>query len=308
MKQMYAKSFSNSLNAGSWGPSDYTIDPWTANYVGIRKANLFIENIDKVPLDDAFSADQRSRLKGEAIFLRAYYHFLLMRVYGPVPISDHSIAFTDDLKAIRRDPIDKCAAFVASECDKAAALLPSNITNATEFGRPSKAVCLALKARVLLYMASPLWNGGNPDYQDIKNDDGTKLFPAADGGRWQVAADAAKACIDQAESAGYGLYRSASNDPVLNYQEIFFVNNNKEVLFANNPGIFNDNDVYSDPRSTYGGFTLNSITQNMVDDYEMADGTRPILVIILTLPLSSILLPAIRKRVLPRQTIPRVTI
>jgi len=276
MEQMYAGSFSNSINAGSWGPSTYTIDPWTANYVGIRKANLFIENVDKVPLDDFFTSGLRSKLKGEAMFLRAYFHFLLMRVYGPVPISDHSIPFTEDMKAIRRDPIDKCAAFVAAECDKAAALLPPNITNVTDYGRPTKAVCLALKARVLLYMASPLWNG-NPDYKDIKNDNGTRLFPDADAGRWQAAADAAKACIDQAESAGYGLYRSASNDPVLNYQEIFFVNNNKEVLFANNPGFFNDNDVYSDPRSTYQGFTLNSITQNMVDDYEMADGTRPIL-------------------------------
>lgn len=276
MEEMYAGSFSNSLNSGSWGPTTYTIDPWTANYVGIRKANLFIENIDKVPLDDVFTADARTRLKGEALFLRAYFHFLLMRVYGPVPISDHSATFSDDFKAIRRDPIDKCAAFVASECDKAAALLPPIITNATEYGRPTKAVCLALKARVLLYMASPLWNG-NPDYKDIKNDDGTRLFPDEDPNRWQAAADAAKACIDQAESAGYGLYRSADNDPVKNYQEIFYVNNNKEVLFANNPGFFNDNDVYSDPRSTYQGFTLNSITQNVVDDYEMADGTQPIL-------------------------------
>jgi hypothetical protein len=276
MEQMYSLSFSNSLNAGSWGPTTYTIDPWTANYVGIRKANLFIENVDKVPLDDFFTSELRSKLKGEALFLRAYFHFLLMRVYGAVPISDHSVAFTDDLKAIRRDPVDKCAAFVAAECDKAAALLPPNITNATDYGRPTKAVCLALKARVLLYMASPLWNG-NPDYKDIKNDDGARLFPDGDAGRWQAAADAAKACIDQSESAGYGLYRSASNDPVKNYQEIFYVNNNKEVLFANNAGLFNDNDVYSDPRSTYAGFTLNSITQNVVDDYEMADGTRPIL-------------------------------
>ena len=71
MEQMYAPSFSNSINSGSWGPTTYTIDPWTANYVGIRKANLFIENIDKVPLDDVFTADARTRLKGEALFLRA---------------------------------------------------------------------------------------------------------------------------------------------------------------------------------------------------------------------------------------------
>jgi hypothetical protein len=62
MEQMYPPSFSNSLNSGAWGPSTYTLDPWSANYVGIRKANLFIENIDKVPLDDAFTEDQRTRM------------------------------------------------------------------------------------------------------------------------------------------------------------------------------------------------------------------------------------------------------
>lgn len=275
MEQFYPPSFSNAMNQGSWDPTTLVLDPWSANYSGIRKANIFIENVDKVPLDQAFTESMRTRWKGEAMFLRAYYHFLLLRLYGPVPISAHSIPFTDDLKAIRRDPIDQCAAFVASECDNAATLLPPRITATTEYGRPSKAACLALKARVLLYMASPLWNG-NPDYAGIKNDDGKRLFPDAVAGRWQTAADAAKACIDQAEAAGYALHRSANNDPVKNYQEVFYLNNNVEAIFSYNAGFFNDHDVYSEPRSMRG-FTLNSVTQNIVDDYEMADGTRPVL-------------------------------
>ncbi len=276
MEQMYPPSFSNNLNGGNWGPTSYTIDPWTNNYIGIRKANIFIENIDKVPVDNEFFLqDMKPRVKGEAIFLRAYFHFLLIRIYGAVPISDHSITFSEDLYAIRRDPIEKCVEFITTECDKAAALLPSMVTSATEYGRPSKATCMALKARALLYMASPLWNG-NPDYSNIKNDNGTRLFPDHMASRWQDAANAAKACIDQAESAGYGLYFSTNNDPIKNFQEIFYVNNNKEVFFAFNAGYFNDNDVYSDPRSI-SGFTLNGATQNIVDAYEMADGSTPIL-------------------------------
>jgi len=276
MEQMYPPSFSNNLNAGTWNPTSTTINPWTANYVGIRKANLFIENIDKVPTDDVFAAANKSRAKGEAIFLRAYFHFLLMRNYGAVPIQDHSLPLDYDMRSIRRDPIEKCAAFVASECDKAAELLPARITSTSEYGRPAKTVCLALKARVLLYMASPLWNG-NPDYAAIKNDNGTRLFPDFVASRWQDAATAAKACIDQAESVGHALYTSANNDPIQNYYQAFYVNNNKEIFFSYNVGVWGDHDVYSEPRGMAGaGFTLNSVTQDVVDDYEMATGVQPI--------------------------------
>jgi len=274
LEQGYAPSFSNSMNSGAWNPSSYVVDPWTANYNGIRKANLFLENIDKVPLNDQFTQAQKNRLKGEAIFLRAYFHFLLIRVYGPVPIADHSSNVSDDFANIRRDPIDKCVSFITTECDKAAALLPPRITADGEYGRPAQSVCLALKARTLLYMASPLWNG-NPDYANLKDDRGTRLFPDFLASRWQDAATAAKACIDEAEAAGYALYTSANNDPVNNYFETFYQNNNKELFFCFNAGLFNDHDVYSDPLSILG-FTLNAPTQDLVDDYEMANGVRPI--------------------------------
>lgn len=277
MEEMYPNAFSNILNAGSLNTVSYTMNYWTDLYIGIRKANIFLENIDKVPTDDVFTADNRTRLKGEALFLRAFFHFLLMRVYGPVPIEDHSLPLDFDFRTIRRDPIDKCAAFVASECDKAAALLPARITASIDYGRPAKSACTALKSRVLLYMASPLWNG-NPDYANIKNDNGTRLFPDFVASRWQDAATAAKDCIDQTAAAGYGLYTSASNDPTANYYEASYVNNNKEIFFAYNEGINGDHDVYSEPRGMNGtGFTLNGITQDMVDDYEMANGTQPIL-------------------------------
>lgn len=274
MDQFYPISFSNNMNAGSWNPSSYAVDPWTSNYTGIRKANIFIENIDKVPPDNIFSEAMRSRLKGEAIFLRAYFHFLLTRVYGPIPVMDHTVPLSADFSTVRRSPIDSCIAFITAECDKAAALLPDRITDVTEFGRPCKTVCLALKARALLYMASPLWNG-NPDYKDVKDKQGIRLFPDYDGGRWQAAATAAKACIDQATSAGYALYTSATNDPVKNYQELFYNNNNKEVFFSRNCGYFNDHDVYCEPRSLQG-FTLNAPTQDLVDEYEMSNGEQPI--------------------------------
>jgi len=275
LEQGYAPSFSNSMNTGAWNQNTYIVDPWTSNYTGIRKACIFIENIDQVPLDNQFTSDMRTRLKGEALFLRAYFHFLLIRVYGPVPIVNSTVPLSADFNAIRRNSIDSCVSFITSECDKAAALLPDRITDETEYGRPAKSVCLALKSRALLYMASPLWNG-NPDYTGIKDDKGTQLFPNYDASRWQTAATAAKACIDQAAAAGYALYTSATSDPVKNYQELFYTNNNQEVFFSFNCGYFNDHDVYSEPLSLLG-FTLNAPTQDLVDDYEMANGTQPIL-------------------------------
>lgn len=272
LKQGHQPSFCNKMVAGSWDPNSTDINPWRRNYEGLRKANLFIENIDKVPLDQYYTSQDRERQKGEAIFMRAFFHFLLIRVYGPVPIADSSMSMSADFKAIRRQPIEKCVEYIISECDKASALLPPRVTAATEYGRATRIASLALKARTLLYMASPLFNG-NPDYANFKDNEGVQLFPRYSATWWQRAADAAKACIDQAEAAGYGLY--TSGDPIKSYQELFYANNNKEVFFARNEGTYDAFDVYSEPGSL-GGFGLHGPTQDIVDDYEMANGTRPI--------------------------------
>lgn len=274
LKEGYQISFCNLMTAGAWDPTSTQINPWKKNYEGLRKANLFIENIDKVPLDQFYTAQNRERQKAEAIFLRAFFHFLLIRVYGPVPITDSSMTMATDFKTIRRQPVEKVVSFIVSECDKAAAILPPRITENTEYGRPVRSAALALKARVLLYMASPLWNG-NPDYANFKDNEGNRLFPDYDASRWQAAATAAKACIDQTEAAGYGLYYSPGNNPIKNYQELFYVNNNREVFFAFNDGFYDAFDVYCEPRSL-NGFTLHAPTQDQVDQYEMANGLRPI--------------------------------
>lgn len=278
MEMSYDPNFSNNMNVGNWTPADYVQDFWSKYYIAIRKANVFLENIDKLAPSDQAPASKISRWKGEAIFLRAFYHFLLIRVYGPVPIMDKTVSLDADFLTYKRDPIDKCVSFITSECDKAGALLDPRIAAANDYGRPDKTTALALKARVLLYMASPLWNGGNSDLTSLKNKDGGRLFPDYDATRWQTAATAAKACIDQAEGVGHKLYRSATNDPAKNYWETFYVNFNDEVFFTRNDPDYNNIDTYSEPRGMPGAFwPLQTPTQDMVDEYEMANGTRPIL-------------------------------
>jgi len=276
MEMSYSGNFATEMNLGNWNPVTYTLDFWSNCYYAIRKANLFLENIDKLVPSDLAPVTKINRWKGEAIFLRAFYHFLLIRVYGPVPVLDRTYNLNEDFSTVRRQPIDQCVNFIVAECDKAAALLEPKVSSPSDYGRPSKAAALALKARTLLYMASPLWNG-NPDYAGFKDKEGTPLFPDFDGGRWQVAADAAKKCIDEASAAGYTLYRSGNNNPVKNYQELFYTNFNSEVFFTGNDPDYQNIDAYSEPRGMTGAnWPLQSPTQDLVDDFEMANGTRPI--------------------------------
>jgi hypothetical protein len=278
MEQGHPPSYCNLMNDGTWtNIPGQGQDPWSYHYQGIRKANVFLENIDKLPLSESVTQARINRWKGEATFLRAYYHFLLIRLFGPIPIFDKSIAINGDFSAVRRQPIDKCVQFIVDECDKAAPLLNVRIPSDddSQFGRPTKIAALALKARVLLFMASPLWNG-NPDYAGLQTD-GVRLFPDFSATRWKTAANAAKDAIDQAELAGHKLYRSASNDPVLNYQELFYTNFNDESIWVRTMGDYVHLDTYSEPRGVPGtGFSLNAPTQNIVDQYEMANGERPI--------------------------------
>lgn len=269
MELTWTYPFAQLMTAGAWSADVIEQNVWRFNWEGIRKTSIFLENIDKTPFDDE---SQRNAFKGEAIFLRAFFHFLLLRAHGPIPVISHSFQSEDDF-AIKRGTLEEGANFIVAECDRAAGLLPMTVTS-DKLGRATKAAALALKARLLLYMASPLFNG-NPDYVNFTDKDGRKLFPSFNDQKWQIAADAAKDCIDEVEQAGYGLYKSPSNDPLRNYQELFIQRHNKEVLFARNMGTYNKLELAASPNGM-GGWSGLCPTQEQVDAYEMADGTAPI--------------------------------
>lgn len=269
MEITFLGAYSHMLNSGAWSANDYYPDIWGFMYEGIRKTNVFLENVARVPMDET----ERNKWIGEATFLRAFFHFMLARIYGAIPIADHAYTLSEDYTKIRRQPVDKVADFIAGECDKAASLLDWKVAP-DKYGRITKPAALALKAQVLLYLASPLWNG-NVDYTGLRDKEGTQLFPSFDKERWRRAAVAAKACIDGAEANGYRLYRSATNDPVRNYQEVFIERNNPEVLMARNAGEHSHFERCSNPVG-FGGFSIFCPTQELVDDYEMNNGERPV--------------------------------
>lgn len=269
MEITYLGAYTHLLNSGSWNANSVGPNIWLNMFEGIRKTNIFLDNVAKVPMDDG----ERTRWKGEAIFLRAYFHFLLARIYGAIPIADHTFTLDEDYTKIRRAPIDKVINFIASECDEAAPLLDYQVPP-VKFGRITRVACLALKSQALLYMASPLWNG-NPDYLSLADNQGTKLFPAFNKERWRAAANAAKQCIDESEANGYKLFRTADNDPVNSFQQLFLVRNNSEVLLARNLAVNSHFERCSNPVG-FGGFSIFCPLQELIDDYEMANGERPI--------------------------------
>lgn len=199
-----AKGFQNVVNPYSnyWGGSG----GGRGMFVAIRDCNTFLENIPKVPDMDDYEKD---RWAAEATFLKAYFHFYLFRMYGPIPLIDKNLPITSNTEAVKvkQMPVDSCVNFIARLLDEAVVNLPDRIQNeSTENGRLTKSAARALKAKLLVTAASPLFNG-NPDYAIYTGKNGEELFPSAyDEKKWERAAIACREAIEECHAAGHQLY------------------------------------------------------------------------------------------------------
>lgn len=178
-----------------------------ATYRSIRRCNTMLENID-LPVD--LGIDEKKRWIAEVKFLKAYYHFILFRLYGAIPITDVNLPInssTEDTR-VKRAPVDSVVNYMVRLIDQATPDLPAVIQNqAKELGRITQPIALAVKAQILTTAASPLFNG-NPDYAGIKNKDGQALFPSTvDATKWDRAAAATLAAINSAEANGNSLHK-----------------------------------------------------------------------------------------------------
>lgn len=175
-------------------------------YQGIRECNVFLENIHLVPDMSDF---EKARWIAEVKFLKAYYHFYLIRMYGPIVLIKENLPVSASPEEVRipRSPVDECFGYVVQLLDEALPDLPDRIEfEVSELGRITKAINLSLKAKVLVTAASPLFNG-NPDYKGFTNEDGTPLFNTTpDETKWEKAAAACKVAIDFCDSLGHELY------------------------------------------------------------------------------------------------------
>jgi len=179
-------------------------------FTAIRTCNTFLENVGDIKKIPDLTSDERTRWLGEVTFLKAYYHFLLLRQYGPIPIMDKSIPINAPLEQtkVRRETVDSVVNYIANLIDAAVINLPAALlTPSTELGRITKAIALSVKTKVLVLGASPLFNG-NPDYVNFKDKQGTLLINTTySAEKWQRAAAAGAAAIKACEEAGISLYK-----------------------------------------------------------------------------------------------------
>ena len=192
-------------------------DAWNTTYANIRRVNILLSHLLTTPL----SVPLRARVSGEARFLRAWYYFILLKHYGGIPLVGDAIYGATDPISGKRATYEACVNYISSECDAAANLLP--ITNVSlDYGRITKGAALGLKSRLLLYAASPLFNGRSD------NMDGVLGYPSTDIARWAKAAQAAKAVIDL---NAYQLYESTVQ-PGYGFQKVFTLRKNSEYMLA----------------------------------------------------------------------------
>lgn len=177
-------------------------------FQGLRDCNTFLANIGKVAELNEY---ERERWIAEVKFLKAYYTFCLVRMYGPVPLMKENLPISASPEEVKvyREPVDDCFAYIVELLDEAIAndLLPDRIVGveSTELGRITKSIARAFKAKVLVTAASPLFNG-NTDYANMKDNKGRQLISQTfDLKKWEVAVAACKDAIEFCQGNGYQL-------------------------------------------------------------------------------------------------------
>lgn len=193
---------------GFQSASNVRANDWADMYKGIRCCDILVENIDRVP---DMTLQEKMQWKAEVTFLKAYYHFHLVRKWGPVPLIHESLPIDSDMEAVRlyRDNIDDCFDFILSLLDQAMENLPLTVQSNDELGRITRPICAALKARVAVYAASPLFNG-NEEEATLVDDRGVQLFPSKTEEekleRWKYAVTACQEAIAVCEQANFQLF------------------------------------------------------------------------------------------------------
>ena len=257
-------------------PSKGWRQKWGGYYKAIRTAATFISHIDMCQ-DVNITDKLKAQYKAEARFLRAYYYFCIFRWYGPfviMPEVEVDVDGSIDEMSIPRSSVDECVQYIYNELEKACNEgLPDWYEESTDYGRATITAARAIQSRLLLYAASPLYNG-NTDYANFKDQDGNQLVNQTySDKKWQDAAKAAKAFIDRYTDR-FALYtenkEDGSIDPYASYQQLFLTGWNNEIIWARNNCSFWSFEANA-PRFC-NGWSGWDPTQNIVDDYFTSKG------------------------------------
>ena len=277
----------NTFNEGSESPSNLAWTSgtysWRNMYSAIRQANLAISNLPEATFDSQTMKDQ---LMGEAHFLRAYYYQQLMRFYGGVPLIDKPYTLEDEL-SIARNTFEETVNFIVADLDKAASLLNGK---SLAQGRASKIAAMALKSRVLLYAASDLHESSK-----APSGYGTALHAYSGGqqARWQAAQQAAKAVLDMTSGYKTDLTapvayeegkanalaiamggKSSVADAAAASELIFMRTLSSDYKPEDNWPLGGTHFGVNNGPNGYHNWSGNPPIQQMVDDYELMDGSK----------------------------------
>ena len=262
------------FNTGNWNIYWNPDDAWARNYQGIRKTFDFLDATDTItfiglkyndPVTYTARVSNMKMWRAEAQFLLAFYYFELVKRYGGVPLVNRKLNIYGDgeyMSNLKRNSFEECVNYIVRLCDSSALSLPvklADVANA-DWGRPTVGAAFALKARMLTYAASDLFN--QPSNKDplVGYTDNNRVE------RWRKAASANKALLDLMSIAPYSLNTS--------YSALFQLKTlrNNEVIFERRYGASNTFETMNYPIGYQTGRTGTCPSQNLVDAYEMKTG------------------------------------
>jgi hypothetical protein len=241
----------NNYVNGGWSPANPYSQTWTKAYTAIADVNMYLEKLDEADISDwKYNPDYKNWVAQMEIFpyelrfLRAYFYFELFKTYGDVPLVTTTLT-NGQANSIHRTKTDTIVKFIVDECDAIAPYLPVSYSTEvfSEVGRATRIAVAALKARTLLYAASPLHN------------------PTGDKTKWAKAAEACKYILDNASAWGLKLSTYGS----LWGHDAFF---NQELIFGLGRGESNEFEMANYPVGVENGSSGNCPTQSLIDQYE----------------------------------------
>ena len=186
---------------------------WSRMYAGIRRCYTLINNVDAVP---RMEEELKIIYKAEANFLIAYYHFMLLRAYGPIIIMDHEVSVSSTEK-LKRSPFDVCVKWIADKYDEACNNGLLAVQSSSYYGRATQLAAKALKARLYLYAASPLFNGNsfyaNSSLYDPETNE--PLMPLDyNPSKWNTALTACQEALTLANEQKYTQFQIANESEI----------------------------------------------------------------------------------------------
>lgn len=257
-------------------------------YKYIRQANIFLQKAHPIMTTgtqgDQLLEDELTQMKANVRFMRAFYHYLLFEQYGPIILVKDKIYDATEDQDVPRNTVDEVVAYIDSELTAVASELTQEPIFEDKDYRawPTKGVALAVRAKLWLYAASPLLNGGYREALAVTNPDGTRLFPDYDAGKWEKALAACKDFIDYAEAGRYELYKEYKDDngTVIDPDKSvynLFQKYTHEIIWAtaNNDWGGMNGDAFDRriaPRCEKNGLGSTGVTQELVDAFYMKDG------------------------------------